>query len=36
MPGAAEGYYSVIALDPASGWGVVVLANVVVRGLLRA
>lgn len=26
--GAAQGYYSVVALDPASGWGVVVLSNV--------
>jgi CubicO group peptidase (beta-lactamase class C family) len=25
--GAAEGYYSVVALDPARGWGVVVLSN---------
>jgi CubicO group peptidase (beta-lactamase class C family) len=25
--GAAQGYYSVIATDPASGWGVVVLSN---------
>ncbi len=32
--GAAQGYYSVIALDPASGWGVVVLANV--NGMIAA
>jgi hypothetical protein len=32
--GAAEGYYSVVALDPASGWGVVVLANV--NGMIAA
>ncbi|MEZ0395962.1 MAG: serine hydrolase domain-containing protein [Anaerolineales bacterium] len=32
--GAAEGYYSVVALDPASGWGVVVLSNV--NGMIAA
>lgn len=26
--GAAEGYYSIVALDPASGWGVVALSNI--------
>jgi CubicO group peptidase (beta-lactamase class C family) len=26
--GAAEGFYSIVALDPASGWGVVMLSNV--------
>lgn len=32
--GAAQGYYSVVALDPASGWGVVVLSNV--NGMIAA
>lgn len=32
--GAAQGYYSVVALDPQSGWGVVVLSNV--NGMIAA